>query len=108
MNPVDISPTYFSTIHSNNIHPSAPRSSKWSLTSGLSTKIVYAQLISPMRATRPTHLILLDLMTLISGEEYKLREFLKEVDIYALINENYSAYENVRFVLLVAVGNTHC
>jgi hypothetical protein len=43
------------------------------LLSGFPTKILYAFLISPMRATDPTHLILFDLITLIIfGEVYKL------------------------------------
>ena len=40
------------------------------LPSGLSTKTRYAPRLSDMRATRPAHLILLDLITRkISGEE---------------------------------------
>jgi hypothetical protein len=39
------------------------------------TKILHAFLISTMHATCPTHLILLDLITLTSGEAYKLQTF---------------------------------
>ncbi|PNF40281.1 hypothetical protein B7P43_G06544 [Cryptotermes secundus] len=44
------------------------------LPSGFPTNILYAFLISPIRATYPIHLILLDLIILfILREEYKLR-----------------------------------
>jgi hypothetical protein len=60
-------PTYFSNIHSNIILPSALSSSKFSLTFMFQTKSLYAFLTSSTRATSPTHLILLDLITLIQA-----------------------------------------
>jgi len=62
---------YFPKVHSNIIHPSLPGSSEWSLPFSFPTKILYAFLISSVHATCPAHLILLDLITLMTfGEEY--------------------------------------
>jgi hypothetical protein len=61
-------------VHFDPILPSTPWSSKWSFSFWLSHQNLYTFLPSPMRATCPAHLILLDLICLIlSGDEYKLR-----------------------------------
>jgi len=57
-NPVN-SPPYIIKIHFN-ILPSMSRTSKCSLPSSFPTKIIYAYLISPMRATCFSHLTLLN------------------------------------------------
>jgi hypothetical protein len=57
-------PIYFCKIHSNIMLP---------YSSGLWTVILYAFIITPMRATCPSHLMFGDFMTLIIfGEAYKL------------------------------------
>jgi hypothetical protein len=64
--------TYCPQNHFNIMHPSTSRSSEWSLLFRL-CKEMFAFLISPMRATRSAHIILLDLIVLIIlGEDYKL------------------------------------
>ena len=73
-NPVHIHTTHLLEIHLNIIHPSKPRSPQWSLffPFGFPTKTLYTPLSSPIRATCPAHLILLDFITrTILGEEYK-------------------------------------
>ena len=71
-NPVHIPTSHLLEIQLIIIHPSTPRSPQWSLPSGFPTKTLYAPLSSPIRATCPAHLILLDFITrTILGEEYK-------------------------------------
>ena len=71
-NPVPIPTYHLLEIHPNIIHPSTPRSPQWYLPSGLPTKTLYTPFSSPIRATCPAHLILLDFITrTILGEEYK-------------------------------------
>jgi len=66
-------PTYFPKSNSNTIIPSTPRSSEWSLPFTSSNQNIYAFLISPMRTTCPAHLVIINLITLITfGEAYKL------------------------------------
>jgi hypothetical protein len=65
MHPFHILPSYFLKIHSNIIFTFTPRSYEWYFPFRFSTKILYAFLISPMHATCPTHLVLLDWITLI-------------------------------------------
>ena len=71
-NPVHIHTSHLLQIHPNIIHPSTTRSPQWSPSSGFPSKTLYTPLSSPIRATCPTHLILLDYITrTILGEEYK-------------------------------------
>jgi len=71
-NPVHIPTFHILEIHPNIIHPSIPRSHKWFLPSGFSSKTLFTPLSSPIRTTCPTHLILLDFIThTILSEEYK-------------------------------------
>jgi hypothetical protein len=69
MNPVHTFPPYFPKIHSNIIFPSTPRSSERSLSFRFSDKKLQAFLLPPPRATWPSYLILLDLITLIITDE---------------------------------------
>jgi hypothetical protein len=72
-NPVHIPASHLLEIHPNIIHPSTPRFSQWSLYLRFPYQDPTHLLSSPIRATCPAHLILLDFITrTILGEEYRL------------------------------------
>ena len=71
-NPVNIPTSHLLEIHPSIIHPSTPRSPQWSLSLRFPHQDPIHPLSSPIRATWPAHLILLDFITrTILGEEYK-------------------------------------
>ena len=71
-NPVHIPTSHLLEIHPNIINPSTPRSPQWSLSLRFPYQDPIRPLSSPIRATCPAHLILLDFITrTILGEEYK-------------------------------------
>jgi len=64
-------PSHFLKVHLNNILPSTPGSSKWSLSLKFPQQNPVYTSHLPVRATHTAHLILLDLMTrIILGEDY--------------------------------------
>ena len=70
-NPVHIPTSHLLEIHPNIIHPSTSRSPQWSLSLRLTHQDPIHPLSSPIRATCPAHLILLDFIThTILGEGY--------------------------------------
>jgi hypothetical protein len=73
INPIHTIPSYPSKIHFHIVHPPMSWSSQWSPSFDFLTNILYAFFLSPIHATCPTHITLLDLVILIIlGEEYKL------------------------------------
>jgi len=75
-NPVHIPTSHLLEIDPNIIHPSTPRSSQWSPSLRFPQQDPIHPLYSPIRATCPAHLILLDFITrTILGEEYKSFSF---------------------------------
>jgi len=71
-NPVHIPTSYLLEIRPNIIHRSTPRSPQWSPSLRFPHKTLYTPLSSPIRATCPANLILLDFITrTILGEQYR-------------------------------------
>ena len=63
LDPVYTPKSYFLRIHLNIILPSMPGSPKWFFLSGFPTKTLHTPLLTPLRTTRVTCLILLDFIT---------------------------------------------
>ena len=71
-NPVHMPTSHLLETHPNIIHPSTPRSPQWSLSPRFPRQDPIHPLSSPIRATCPAHLILLDFITrTILGEQYR-------------------------------------
>jgi hypothetical protein len=72
-NPILTIPSCHSKIHFNIVHPPTLWSPNGLILYGIPANILYAFLVSPIRATSPTHLILHDtIILIILGEECKL------------------------------------
>ena len=71
LDPVHTPTSHFLEIHLNIVLPSTPGSPKWSPSSDFPTKTLYTPLLSPIRATYPACLILLDFVTRTIMGEYR-------------------------------------
>jgi hypothetical protein len=71
IDPIPTIPSYLSKIHFNIVHPPTSWSSLWSLSFYISH--LYAFLFSPIRATFPANLILLDSLTTFSKHNWNFR-----------------------------------
>jgi hypothetical protein len=73
IDPIPTIPSYLTKIHFNIAHTPTSWFPSGPFPSGFPTKILYAILFAPIRATCPAHLIFLDLISLIVlSEAYKL------------------------------------
>jgi hypothetical protein len=63
LDPVHVPPSLFRKIHLNIIFLFTTESSQWSPSSGSPTKTLYITFLSPMYATYPAYLILIDFIT---------------------------------------------
>ena len=103
-NPAHIHTSHFPEIHPNIIRPSTPRSPQWSPSLRFPHQDPVHPLSSPMRATCPAHLILLDFITrTILGEEYKsftqiFRSYKLLFPFRFLIDSKYGNVCTLRFV----------
>ena len=94
-NPVHIPTSHLLEIHPNIIHPSMSGFPIGLFPSGFLTKIPYAPLSSPIRATCPAHLILLDFITpTILGEEYKSYKRSRIIKLYCISFSSYTAFSS--------------
>ena len=91
-NSVHIPTSHHLEIHPNNIHPSTPRSPQWSLSLRFPHQDPIRPLSSPIRATCPAHLILLDFITgTILSERLNSKNSIRWADCFVRWPSNFSA-----------------
>jgi hypothetical protein len=108
INPVHITPTYFSEIHFNIILPPASRLSKMFF-SGFPIKTLYLFLFYIMHATCSVHLILLDLIILIIFKKNKsYRSFISHSFVQpADRSMKWDQMQNLDWAFCVLISNDH-